>query len=357
MSGLQTYVAIDEFSLNVSKNGDTKTLTIKPGDALGFDGINVFIGGEDQGTAAALRKVIGEWIEAYNGSEEFLKQIQDKIRGKSVKPQALRRVIVNSSLEHSSPDTDNDISRKQAPGKSEEFKKIVNEPEAEETTSSNIINDDQRVVAQVTTGDEQAEARSSSSVEISDASEERTLEIVSDETLVIKETSYDKEKTSDKKEEPKISIEEDAVVETTYNDPKKTDISSSTQAQIEETPAKAKDTKKKGPASKATKTLLDGLDTKEGRATDYSDQDGVVVKKGSVITVESDSDIASTFTIGSSDEGSEGTVTFSANNEISDGEVTFGSSGEDSPVDVSTDNAVIIDSGDSIDVQSLLDSL
>jgi len=249
------------------------------------------------------------------------------------------------------------LNRKQAPGKNEEFKKIISESEVEEKNSTNIINDEQRVVALVTQGDEQAEARGSSSVEISDASEERSLEIVSDETLVIKETSYDKAKTLDKKDEPKVSVEEGVVIATAYEDPKSTDISSSTQAKIVETPAKAKDTKKSGPISKAAKTLLDGLDTDKGRTVDYSDQDGVVVKKGSVIKVESDSDIESTFKIGSSDEGSEGSVTFSSNNEVTEGEVTFGSSGEDSPVDVSTDNAVIIDSGDNIDVESLLDSL
>ena len=362
MSGYQRYVAIDEFSLNVSKNGEVKTLTIKPGDALDFDGITVSIGGEEQGTAAALRKVTGEWIEAYNGSDEFLAKIQEKIKGKAVKPQTLRKVVANSSIEHSAPDSDNDISRKPAPGAAEEFKKIVNEEEKTVT----VVNDDQREVSKVTEDAEAAETRSSSSVELSDASEEKKREIVSDEDSVAKKTNYDGKEDPVKEEGEKVSIEEDAVIETNYDDPEKTDISSSTQAQIEKTPAKAKNTKKAStkkkqePISKGVAELLGELDgdTTVSSGDDALGQEGVVVKKGSKIKVDSKiTDIEAPLTIGASDEGDDGAVTFSSNDTINDGEATFSSSGEDSPVEVSGDTATIIESDSDIDVESLLEAL
>ena len=339
MSGYQRYVAIDNFSLNVSKEGKITTLEIKVGDALDFDGINVKVDGEEVGTAAALRKVKGEWIEAYNGSDAFLLEIQEKIRGKAVKPQALRTVIANSTVEHSSPDNDNDINRAQTPGKSEELKKIVNEPETtvEDEKKLNIVDDDQHVVKKVTEDKDAAEARSSSSVELSDASEEKKLEILSDEDSIAKETSYDAKESKPAKEEPKVSIEEAAVKETDYSDPEKTDIGSSTQAQVE-------------------KNLLDGLTVDEGDNGALS-QDRVVVKKASPIEVEGTSDIESKLTVGGSEDGIDGAVVTESNSEIVDGEATFSSSGEDSPVQISEDSAVVVDSDDSIDVSALLDAL
>jgi len=365
MSSYQRYVAIDNFSLNVSKNGATKTLEIKMGDALDFDETNVVMGGEEQGTAAALRKVKGEWIEAYNGSDEFLLKVQEKIRGRIVKPQSLRKVIANSTVEHSSPDTNHDLSRNPAPGTNKELKKIVNEEE----TALKVVNDDQREVRKVTKDDQAAETRSSSSVEISDAAEEKKREIISDEDSVAKKTTYDNKKEDSKNTESteKVSVEEDVVVETAYDDPKRTDISSSTQAQVEEKPAKTKATgkktvskkatSKKSPTKKVEEDALEGLTIEDSLNTPL-DQDGVVVKKGSPIEVEGNiRDIDSKLTIGGVDSEDSGVV-FESNSEITVGKASFSKSGEDIAVDITSDNAVVVtDSDDSIDVSSLLDSL
>jgi hypothetical protein len=380
MSGYQKYVAIQEFSLNVSKNGETKTLQIKVGDALDFDDITVKISGDEQGTAAALRKVKGEWIEAYNGSDEFLAKIQEKIRGKAVKPQTLRTVIANSTVEHSSPNTDHDISKKPKPGTHEELKTIVNDPEdGDKDVASKIINDDQHVVATVSKVEDSAEVRSSSTVELSDVGEAKKLEIVSDEDTVAKRTSYDRNTEAPKKaqDDNKISVEEDAVIETDYKDPEKTDIGSSTKAQVVEKPAKAKSSKKaaKKTVKKASsrilkesaqaaknnkndeKDILDSIVVDEGPSTPLN-QDGVVVKKTSPIEVDgSVRDIESTLTVGGNEE-TDGAVTFSSNNTIDEGEATFSGSGESAPVEVSTETATVItESDDGIDVTSLLDDL
>jgi hypothetical protein len=120
---------------------------------------------------------------------------------------------------------------------------------------------------------------------------------------------------------------------------------------------------KQEPISKGVAALLDGLDSDKGATTTVSDdplnQDGVVVKVGSKIEVEgNNSDIESTLTVGASDEGNDGVATFSANDEINEGKATFGSSGENSPVEViEASAAVIVESDDGIDVQSLLDTL
>ena len=52
------------------------------------------------------------------------------------------------------------------------------------------MNDDQTEVGKVTSDDDAAESRSSSSVELSDAGEEKKLEIVSDEDSVAKMTEH-----------------------------------------------------------------------------------------------------------------------------------------------------------------------
>jgi hypothetical protein len=297
-----------------------------------------------------------------------LLKIQEKIRGRVVKPQALRKVVANSTTEHSSPDSDNDISKKPAPGTNKVLKEIVNEPEvpAVDEKAPTIVNDDQREVKKVTEDKDAAETRSSSSVELSDLGEEKKLEIQSDEDIIAKETDYDKAKEKAKSaSEEKVSIEEDAVIETSYDDPEKTDISTSTQAQVEEKPAKTKSTRKKSTSTKkksdpkkSDEDMLDSIVVEEGRNSAL-DQDGVVVKKGSKVEVEGNiNDIDSTLTIGGSDEGDDGGVTFSSNDVIDEGEATFSSSGEDSPVEITEDNAtVIVDSDGDIDVSALLDNL
>lgn len=355
MSGFRKYVAIDEFSLNVVNNGNTKTLNIKVGDALDFDDIEVKIGGVLQGSAAALRKVKGEWIEEYKGSDEFLALIQEKIRGKSVKPQALRRIVANAPIEHSSPNADNDLNRGPVPGMNIELKKIVNEaPNPDEVVKMAIINDDQREVKRITSEEGAAETRSSSSVELSELNSNKPREIVSDEESIAKVTSYPNTNTPKVIDEKSIiSNEEDAVMETSYKGSGKTDISSSTQAQIMATPALVK----KPGLVKSVKNILTG--SKKANTNDALEQDGVVVKKGSPIVVEGDiRDIQSTLTIGAIDEGDDGAVTFGSNKDIDDGDATFGSSGDFSVEDISTENSTIVtESEDDIDVSSLLDNL
>ena len=374
MSGFQKYVAIQEFSLNVSKGGKVETLMVRVGEALDFDGLNVQIDGEIQGVAAALRKVVGEWIEPYNGSAERLLKIQEKIRGKVVSPMTLRKVIANSSIEHSSPDTDHDISRKQKPGAHEDLKKMVNEKEVpQEAPASKITFDDETVVGTVTHSEGEADVRSNSSVEISDAEADTKRVVVSNEDSVVKETKYaDTQVPGAPKTASKISVEQAPVKKTDYAKATSTDIGSSTQAQTVST---VKKDAKKTPVKEVVKKVIkqapppvaDDIDIDFGMSEDpvevksskvSMEQDGVVVKKTSAIVVEHEGGIESVLTVGGNTIDEDAGVTFSSNNEVNDGEVVFSKSGGYSPVEINEDSAVVVTtSDDGIDVSDLLDSL
>ena len=279
------YVAIQEFSMTLD-NGKTP-ITVKKGDTMTFDGLNVTFKGE-QGTARPLSKVIGEWIAPIGTP---VKPVGKKLAAPS------RNATGGKVIEHSDYTSDPLIGVKNQPDDSVEALlksydktppiKLVNGKR--EVTSNlddarrevKIINDDANEVRKVTATDG-APVVNKNSVELKDNDRGKRA-VLSPEGVIVKKTNYSG-KTASTNETKKLTIDYEAsgvevrktsdgappkvkksnkvetfetdmeVAETSYPSVQTTDVGSSTQAQIEQRKTTKKaSTKKKTAKKKAVK--------------------------------------------------------------------------------------------------------
>lgn len=341
------FVAVQDFS--VSLDNGKSSLNVKRGETLEFDGLNVIIRGQE-GTARPLAKVIGEWI---------IPATQKITRVKRTPAVPSRNATAGRIIEFSdfSSDPANAV-RKQQDDNIETLLKQYEAPQKTETTDDlsdarkevRVINDDDREVRKVTAKDNTIANNSGVEIEEKDT-EKRAL--LSQDGMVVKETSYENKEDTSNKKPPKLKVDKEAegkivkkttsgksskqkvdvstlpekeivetdidVSETSYPSKQTTDVGSSTQAHIEKQKTRKKRTKK------ATKKV----DKKEETVLDTNGQEASVVGKVSADKTPKDykDGIVTKLSVGSVGDMEVGEATFSSN-KAEDPEVSITSPGD-----------------------------
>jgi hypothetical protein len=415
MSGLQNYVAIQDFTVSLD-NGKTP-LYVKKGETLQFDGLNVILRGE-QGTARSLAKVVGEWITP-NGTSTKPKEKQ--------LASASRNVTGGRVVEHSDYTSDPLVGVTNSPSDSvtDLLKSYEKTPEIKlvngkkEVTSDlddikrevTVINEDANEVRKVSAY-EGAPVTNKDSVAIDKSASAKNV-LMSHEGNVTKTTNYSGKQASTE-ERKKLTIDYEAsgvevrktsatkstaakapvkmstfatdveVAQASYPSTQTTDVGSSTQAQVvqnaavKKAPIKKAPTKKvptkKAPAKKMPSKVASGTTDTTDSVEDLINsapittptvakgvniitegQDAVVIGKvtrDSKANVQTEDGITSRVTVGASGDVDAGEVTFSSNNDFDEPTATY-SSGEDTPFDASEAD-VIFATDDDVDLNDLL---
>jgi len=403
MATAKSYVAIEDFSLNLMKDGKTSSVDVRVGDMLKFDGLNVECK-DEIGTARALVKTIGTWIKPYGKGSEPAPSART---ARVVDQPRSRNATGGKIVEHSNVSQDFDVVSQQQDDY-QHLQDLVNQEEKalnvpQETKVQDdmqdirrevkVVNDDANIVAQVSDAAQtDAAVKNTSGVQMGDQTEVKRT-VISQEEAVVKETNYSNKEASVESEEkhivvdpeatgvevkkvvtpainateakstptdtsegPEISVEENVVMETEYEDAKPTDIGSTTQAQVVEKKKSAKETTSKGSVdTKAVARAAGSARAGVGGSAGYAeviaqDEDAKVVAKTSKINkTQSSEGVVSTVSVGPSGESDVGDVEFSSNGEISMGDVQVGSGGEATATDLS--------GSDDIDVNDILSDM